>query len=151
MSSERWTSDSRAHEIRVAGPAALLVAKTIKIEDRLRDATHGNPQRIVDKDALDVFRLLQACPRRNWAQGWRATNWTPLHTRTLFAAFGSFATGRRRRVTTCQPWPSVLRAVIPRLRRALWYSSANSLQPWPETEGQIRSCPRQGSNLRPSD
>jgi hypothetical protein len=54
-------SDTRQHEIRVAGPAALLVAKTIKIDDRLADASQGQSQRVVDKDALDILRLLQAC------------------------------------------------------------------------------------------
>jgi hypothetical protein len=53
-------SDSRRHEIRVAGPAALLVAKSIKIDDRLSEADRGHPERIVDKDALDILRLLQA-------------------------------------------------------------------------------------------
>lgn len=40
----------------VAGPAALLVAKAHKISDRGRSA------RAVDKDALDVLRLLRAVP-----------------------------------------------------------------------------------------
>lgn len=51
--------DERVHRIRVAGPAALLVAKSIKIDDRLSDALKGNPKRLVDKDALDILRLLQ--------------------------------------------------------------------------------------------
>ena len=51
--------DKRVHQIRVAGPAALLVAKSIKIDDRLSDAQRGNPNRVVDKDALDVLRLLR--------------------------------------------------------------------------------------------
>jgi hypothetical protein len=49
-------SDDRSHVIRVAGPAALLVAKVIKVEER-----HGQPQRLQPKDGLDVLRLLQAC------------------------------------------------------------------------------------------
>lgn len=52
--------DRRTRELRVAGASALLVAKTIKIRDRLADAGRGHPDRIVDKDALDVLRLLQA-------------------------------------------------------------------------------------------
>jgi hypothetical protein len=56
------SSDPCQREIRVAGPAALLVAKTIKIDDRLVDSGHGNSKRVVDKDALDVLWLLQACP-----------------------------------------------------------------------------------------
>ena len=39
----------------VAGPAALLVAKVHKIADRI-----GAVDRVSDKDALDVLRLLQA-------------------------------------------------------------------------------------------
>lgn len=46
-------SDTRAFEVRVAGPAALLVAKAHKIQER-----HGKP-RSEDKDALDVLRLLR--------------------------------------------------------------------------------------------
>jgi len=49
-------SDDRSHVIRVAGPAALLVAKVIKVEER-----RGQPQRLQPKDGLDVLRLLQAC------------------------------------------------------------------------------------------
>ena len=62
-------SDPRTHEIRVAGPAALLVAKTIKIDDRLTDASLGNSKRVVDKDALDILRLLQACPMAQLTAG----------------------------------------------------------------------------------
>ena len=40
----------------VAGPAALLVAKVHKIAER----TTGTADRVSDKDALDVLRLLQA-------------------------------------------------------------------------------------------
>lgn len=47
-------SDSRRFGIDVAGPAALLVAKIHKIDDR---ADH--PHRSSDKDALDVLRLLR--------------------------------------------------------------------------------------------
>jgi hypothetical protein len=46
-------SDTRAIAVRVAGPAALLVAKVHKIHDR-----QGNA-RLSDKDALDVLRLLR--------------------------------------------------------------------------------------------
>ena len=44
----------RSFDLRVAGPAALLVAKVHKILDRT-DAG----DRLKDKDALDVFRLLR--------------------------------------------------------------------------------------------
>ncbi len=48
-------SDPRRFDVLVAGPAALLVAKAIKIDERRR-----NPKRESDKDALDVLRLLRA-------------------------------------------------------------------------------------------
>jgi hypothetical protein len=47
--------DHRSISMLVAGPGALLVAKTHKIAERAGDA-----DRIRDKDALDVLRLLQA-------------------------------------------------------------------------------------------
>lgn len=47
-------SDDRRVPIRVAGPAGLLVAKTFKINERKTDT-----DRLRDKDALDVLRLLR--------------------------------------------------------------------------------------------
>lgn len=49
-------SQERSVEMLVAGPAALLVAKVHKIAER----TTGTADRVSDKDALDVLRLLQA-------------------------------------------------------------------------------------------
>lgn len=46
-------NNSRAFDVRVAGPAALLVAKAHKINER------QGTNRLSDKDALDVLRLLQ--------------------------------------------------------------------------------------------
>jgi hypothetical protein len=48
-------SDTRAIEMWVAGPTALLVAKIHKIAERI-----GQKDRVRDKDALDVLRLLRA-------------------------------------------------------------------------------------------
>jgi hypothetical protein len=48
-------SDDRAYTIAVAGPAALLIAKLFKIGERA-----GDSDRLRNKDALDVFRLLRA-------------------------------------------------------------------------------------------
>lgn len=45
--------DTRSFKIKVAGPAALIVAKLHKIEDRIRTT------RLSDKDALDILRLLR--------------------------------------------------------------------------------------------
>lgn len=47
-------SDHRTVTMLVAGPGALLVAKTHKIAERSTD-----PDRLRDKDALDILRLLQ--------------------------------------------------------------------------------------------
>ncbi len=57
------TADPRMVRLRVAGPAALLVAKVTKIEER-RDT----PARHQPKDALDVLRLLQSTPTQAMAQ-----------------------------------------------------------------------------------
>ncbi|QSB13872.1 hypothetical protein JQS43_20320 [Natronosporangium hydrolyticum] len=47
----------RVYQLAVAGPAALLVAKLIKLGERVGQ---GAPERIHAKDALDVLRILQA-------------------------------------------------------------------------------------------
>lgn len=61
--------DARTHSLRIAGPAALLVAKTIKVHDRLADAARGHAKRVVEKDALDIFRLLEAVPTADLVAG----------------------------------------------------------------------------------
>lgn len=48
-------SDGRVRTIKVAGPAALLIAKTHKIAERV-----GAPTRLNDKDAHDIYRLLRS-------------------------------------------------------------------------------------------
>ena len=54
-------ADSRRYTVRVAGPAALVVAKVHKLRDRLAD---GKEDRVADKDAADVYRLMLAVPVR---------------------------------------------------------------------------------------
>lgn len=49
--------DPRTAVMNVAGPAALLVAKLHKLGER-----QATPNRLVDKDAHDVYRLLVAIP-----------------------------------------------------------------------------------------
>ncbi len=56
-------ADSRRFTIRVAGPAALIVAKVYKLRDRLAE---GKVDRIADKDAADVYRLMLAVPLREF-------------------------------------------------------------------------------------
>ncbi|NLU64252.1 hypothetical protein HCA61_18560 [Rhodococcus sp. HNM0563] len=48
-------ADGRQVNVRVAGPAALLVAKLHKIGERVE-----NPTRLNDKDAHDIYRILRA-------------------------------------------------------------------------------------------
>lgn len=49
-------ADSRAASVEVAGLAAMLVAKSHKIRDRLADK---KADRLSDKDAADVYRIMQ--------------------------------------------------------------------------------------------
>jgi hypothetical protein len=49
-------NDSRSIEVEVAGIAALLVAKAHKIQDRVAS---GRADRVDDKDASDVVRMMQ--------------------------------------------------------------------------------------------
>ena len=57
--------DARTFDLRVAGPAALLVAKLHKIQER-RDSARLN-----DKDALDVVRLLRGAATADMASRMR--------------------------------------------------------------------------------
>jgi len=50
-------ADLRHAEVKVAGPGALLVAKLVKIGERI-----GQPGRGRDKDALDILRILRSVP-----------------------------------------------------------------------------------------
>lgn len=59
-------TDPREIELAVAGPSALLVAKVHKILDRA-----DRPDRSVDKDALDVYRLLRQVPTSDLVRRFR--------------------------------------------------------------------------------
>lgn len=59
-------ADERSFRVAVAGPAALFVAKIHKIAERVND-----PDRLVEKDALDVLRLLRTVPTAQLADGLR--------------------------------------------------------------------------------
>lgn len=54
-------ADGRSYPVEVAGSAALFVAKAHKIHDRLASA---RARRIEDKDAADVYRLMQTTSPR---------------------------------------------------------------------------------------
>jgi hypothetical protein len=45
--------DERTFQVRVAGPAAMLVSKLFKLHERI-----GSTERMFDKDAHDLFRIL---------------------------------------------------------------------------------------------
>ena len=57
----------------VAGPAALIVAKVHKIMDR-----EGDGDRMSDKDAIDVYRLLRVVPTLDLTQRFRRLLADPL-------------------------------------------------------------------------
>ncbi len=60
-------TDRRRLEVKVAGPAALLIAKMHKLSDR----AHTGPERMNDKDAHDVYRLLVAVQTNVLVEGLR--------------------------------------------------------------------------------
>lgn len=60
------STDARNFVISVAGPAALLVAKLHKIDDRI-----DNPSRLDNKDAHDIYRILVALPTEQLANTFR--------------------------------------------------------------------------------
>ncbi|MGN8025427.1 GSU2403 family nucleotidyltransferase fold protein [Microbacterium sp. 22242] len=61
-------NDDREFRLRVAGPAALLTAKAVKISERLQQAER-QPGRLQAKDALDAFRLFQAIETNDLVAG----------------------------------------------------------------------------------
>ena len=65
------TTDVRSFTMKVAGPTALLISKTIKLSERVAAGAleRGRRDRVKPKDALDVLRLLQAIPSAQLAQG----------------------------------------------------------------------------------
>lgn len=63
--------DERCVMVHVAGAAALLVCKAFKIDDRLRDAAEGRHDRLTDKDAADVVRIMMSIPARQVADAFR--------------------------------------------------------------------------------
>lgn len=59
-------SDKRYFHVAVADPAALLIAKIHKIAERI-----SQPDRLAEKDALDMFRLLRAIAMSTIVEGLR--------------------------------------------------------------------------------
>ena len=66
-------SDNRSCELNVAGPAALLVAKVHKLHERL-----SVPERLNDKDASDVLRLLAGVSTEEMGRRWQRLLGNPI-------------------------------------------------------------------------
>ncbi|TDC70175.1 hypothetical protein E1200_06180 [Actinomadura sp. GC306] len=60
-------ADERRVTANVAGPAALLIAKAYKIAERHAKA-HTHPDRLTNKDAGDVYRIMATAPIREVAE-----------------------------------------------------------------------------------
>jgi hypothetical protein len=82
-------ADRRSWTIAVAGPAALMVSKLHKIQERLAE---GRPRRVDDKDALDVLRLLQAIPTRPIAEAFAKLTDEPIASEVSREALASLRT-----------------------------------------------------------
>ncbi len=76
--------DGREFTVKVAGPAALLIAKAIKIEERI-----DNDSRRSDKDALDVLRLLRTVETAVLAPSFRDLLASPLASGSAERALGA--------------------------------------------------------------
>ncbi len=93
--------DTRATPVAVAGPAALLVAKVIKLGERVADAKH--PDRQKDKDAMDVLRLIRAIPAAEMAARMHELRDDPLAGEVTRHALEQFPTlSRRNPFTRCR-------------------------------------------------
>lgn len=80
--------DARSFRVSIAGPAALITAKMIKIAERV-----DQPHRVRSKDALDVYRLLGELPVGVLVTGFRRhlddLHATAASTRAIAAMVGS--------------------------------------------------------------
>jgi len=92
------SKDERTHTIAVAGPAALIAAKMVKLEERLRDSLLGRANRVRGKDALDVFRLLRAVQTNELVEGF-ALHRTEPHAERVSAASLHFLADNGRTAT----------------------------------------------------
>ena len=63
--------DDRVVEVNVAGVAALMIAKAFKLKERL-DRADRRPDRVVAKDAGDVYRMMMTASPRETASTFRS-------------------------------------------------------------------------------
>ena len=111
--------------VAVAGPAALVVAKTHKIAGR-RDEGRG---RLNDKDALDVYRLLRSVEPRVFSAGFAllvgselaadSTQWAVSEFARLFGEGQSLGVEMIARATEGLIPEAEVRAACPLLAREL--------------------------------
>ena len=80
------SDDPRSFQLRIAGAAALVVAKVHKIAERI-DTSRGR-----DKDALDIYRLLRTVEPDDFAQRFAALLNTPVSREPTQYALGEFST-----------------------------------------------------------
>lgn len=124
--------DDRVFSIAVAGPAALVVAKTYKIAGRL-DEARG---RLKDKDALDVYRLLRAVEPPEFAAGFARLRESELAAESagrairefeaLFGESGGIGVDMAVRATEALIPEAEVRAAIPLLARELLSAAEQS-------------------------
>jgi len=69
MTVQDFVQLEECEEAWVAGPAALLIAKSYKLAERV-ERVEARPDRLVDKDATDVVRLMMATDPEEVAERW---------------------------------------------------------------------------------
>jgi hypothetical protein len=154
--------DPRTHQLRIANPAALMVAKAVKVAERELDAGR-QAGRLRDKDALDMFRLLQATDTDNLAGGLHSHQREPRAARVsaeavqFIAREGTNADGLLpparcpRRLLRPHHRPSVRRPGQAARRSAR--VEANRTEPWPPRpprgNAALSVAPRRPTQLHP--
>ncbi|MDO9557517.1 MAG: hypothetical protein Q7J82_08055 [Coriobacteriia bacterium] len=70
------TTDARTFTMKVAGPTALLISKTIKLSERVAAGAleRGRPDRVKPKDALVVSSAAAGDPERSAGRGLRQSS-----------------------------------------------------------------------------
>jgi hypothetical protein len=126
--------DHRSFSIAVAGPAALVVAKTHKIAGRHEEARG----RLKDKDALDVYRLLRAVQPTVFEDGFGrllaselaagVTEWAIAEFGRLFGEAEDVGVDMTVRATEGLIPADEVRAALPLLTRELL--EAAGVRPW---------------------
>jgi len=131
--------DRRLVTMWIAGPAALLVAKPHKIAERVSDG-----DRVQDKDALDVLRLLRTVRIGDLVARLRRSSTPPSHAWSPKRPLNSGPRCSARRTPTAWPWPSGLSGPQRTLPRspARWSPSSMNCDSAGEPEGLARAFTR---------